>query len=245
MNPWPPQSTPKARPGVMNSTSALLASTHAVLPESICMALLYRREVAPDPDPSRMEERRFHPATPSLPPRERVLRAGETTPSCSTTRPGRRCTWSPSDRVRAVVAGSAPTVAVAALEHVRDGHEVVVRLRPHTPRRQWLRHPGLGLRRWRLGSRRRWRRWRGAPPRGSGRGGRGGVPRWARGRWLRASGTAAGIAGKRRGDRLDQRVREWPEARSRPLTGGGPGVRRPPRPRAAASRRRCRQRRGR
>src|SRR6266536_4801920 len=203
MNPWPPQSTPKARPGVMNSTSALLASTHAVLPESICMALLYRREVAPDPDPSRMEERRFHPATPSLPPRERVLRAGETTPSCSTTRPGRRCTWSPSDRVRAVVAGSAPTVAVAALERVGEGHEVVVRLRPrrraacrrgsrrrcgprrcgglplataaraapllehvrdrhvvhvrlrpHTPRRQWLRHPGLGLRRWRLGSRR-------------------------------------------------------------------------------------------
>src|SRR6266540_4391 len=211
----------------MNSTSALLASTHAVLPESICMALLYRREVAPDPDPSRMEERRFHPATPSLPPRERVLRAGETTPSCSTTRPGRRCTWSPSDRVRAVVAGSAPTVAVAALERVGEGHEVVVRLplataaraapllehvrdrhvvhvrlRPHTPRRQWLRHPGLGLRRWRLGSRRRWRRWRGAPPRGSGRGGRGGVPRWARGRWLRASSTAAGIAGKLGGERL-------------------------------------------
>src|SRR6266536_2989914 len=162
----------------MNSTSALLASTHAVLPESICMALLYRREVAPDPDPSRMEERRFHPATPSLPPRERVLRAGETTPSCSTTRPGRRCTWSPSDRVRAVVAGSAPTVAVAALERVGEGHEVVVRLRP---RRRAAR---------RRGSRRR------CGPR------RGGVPRWARGRWLRASGTAAGIAGKLGGERL-------------------------------------------
>src|SRR6266508_1939476 len=121
----------------MNSTSALLASTHAVLPESICMALLYRREVAPDPDPSRMEERRFHPATPSLPPRERVLRAGETTPSCSTTRPGRRCTWSPSDRVRAVVAGSAPTVAVAALERVGGGLEVVVRLRARRRAARW------------------------------------------------------------------------------------------------------------
>src|SRR5262245_57696994 len=64
----------------MNSTSALLASTHAVLPESICMALLDSREVAPDPDPSRMVQRHFHPATPSLPPREPVLRAGETTP---------------------------------------------------------------------------------------------------------------------------------------------------------------------
>src|SRR6266540_2739469 len=107
----------------MNSTSAQLARTHAVLPESICMALLDSRE---DPDPSRMEERHFHPATPSLPPRERVLRPCETARSWLTIPPLRGCGC------------SLTSVATAALERVGERHHVVIRL----ARLTWSRRRG-------------------------------------------------------------------------------------------------------
>src|SRR6266699_220323 len=267
----------------MNSTSALLASTHAVLPESICMALLNRREVASDPDSSRMEERHFRLATPPLPPREAVLRAGETTRSWLTPTPDagpaeeaagrgpprrggpwRRGNapaavpllpgqaWAPGPPGSVRTAASAmlervgeghvvvvrllwrrraghrgcatrreracrcgpwwggavpprPPRPAPLLEHVRDRHEIDLRLRSGAARRRGLRHPCLLPGGCRLRSRGRGLPLGGTPRRRSHRLDR--LRRRPR-RWLRPSGTPPRIAGQMGGDGFEHRYDE-------------------------------------